>query len=398
MEKMTTKKLIIVIAIGIGLFAIAQNLANVFGFVAMLFGVITPLIVGGCIAFVINVPMSFFEDLFLEKCKFKTKKVLKILARPIALVLSILILGAVLLVLTLIVFPEVANTILSLSNNIPIYVDNIVKWSKDLYEQYPQIAERLQALQINWTEISSTALQILKATAEAILGSTVTIASSVVGGVISFFLSFVLSIYILFQKEKISIHAKRALFAFIPEVRVKQVLRIGQLTSNTFSRFLSGQCIEACILGSMVFISMSIFNFPYALMISALIAVFSFIPMFGVYIACSFGALLMLLQGDPMQAVLFFLMFVVIQQIEGNLIYPHVVGSSVGLSPIIVLSAIIVGGGLLGFVGMLVSVPLSAVLCALYKELISRRLKRRLNEARAKKAQQDMADKSVVSD
>lgn len=398
MEKFTTKKILGIIAAAIVMFAIAQNFGSTLDFLGTAFSVLAPLIVGGCIAFIINVPMSFFEELFLKKCKFSKNKFLTALARPLALIISILLLGAVLIILIVIIIPEIASTILTISNNFPTYIQNIIAWTKSLYDQYPQIAQILQGIQIDWTEVSATGLQIIKITAETIVGSTIAIAGNLIGGMVSFFLSFVLSIYILFQKEKISRHAVRALNAFLSEKKVAVVMKIARLTFSTFSRFLSGQCIEACILGCLVFIAMSIFNFPFAIMISVLIAVFSFIPMFGVYIACGFGALLMILQGDPLQAVLFFLMFVVIQQMEGNLIYPHVVGGSVGLSPIIVLSAIVVGGGFFGLTGMLISVPLSAVLCALYKDFVTNRLQKKADNKISEQQQQDIGEQQGVSD
>lgn len=384
MVKISTKKIIGLIVLAAVLLVISQNLNVLFDAIGLIFSVITPIIAGGCIAFVINLPMSFFERLFKRKLNFRKKKFLNAIARPLSFLISLIILCFVIFMILVIILPEVANTILTISNSVPGYINNIINFSKDMYDKYPQIATALENFQINWTEISRTLLNILKASAEALVGSTFIIASNVVGGITSFFLSFVMAIYILFQKEKISYHAKRAIKAFLPKKWAKHVLRVATLTSKTFSRFLAGQCIEALILGTLVFIGMSIFGFPYALMISVLIAVSSFIPMFGIYVASGFGAILIALQ-NPIQGILFFVMFVIIQQIEGNLIYPHVVGNSVGLSPIVVLTAIIVGGGLFGFVGMIISVPLSAVLCVLYKDYISRRLIKKKKKEKKKK-------------
>ncbi|HHZ06058.1 MAG TPA: AI-2E family transporter [Clostridiales bacterium] len=376
MSKVGTKRLILLMILAAVLFVAAQNFDVILRIIGLIINVITPIILGACIAFIINVPMSFFERTFKGKLGFSKRRGLNAIARPLSLLISLIIVGFLVFMISGIIMPEVANTILSISNNVPTYINNIIGWSQETFQKYPQIAERLQNLQIDWKDIGNTLFQILQSGAQAILGSTVIIASNVVGGIISFFLSFVLSIYILFQKEKISFHSKQALRAFLPIKHAKNILKIATLTSKIFSRFLAGQCIEACILGTLVFICMSIFSFPYALMISVLIATLSFIPMFGIYVAAVFGSILIAFQ-DPLGGLLFFGMFVLIQQLEGNLIYPHVVGGSVGLSPIIVLVAIIVGGGLFGFVGMIVCVPISAVICALYKDFVIRRLEKR---------------------
>lgn len=375
MSKQRMKRIIGLFALAAVLFVAAQNIKSIFDAINTFLAVITPIVTGGCLAFVINVPMRFFERTLKWKLGFNKHKVTNAMARPLSLIISLLIIGFVLFMVLGIIMPEVANTILAISNNVPTYANNLIEWSKNLFNTYPQIAEPLQILQIDWKEIGNTLFKILQSSAQSLLGSTVVIASNVVGGIITAFLSLVLSIYILFQKDKINYHFNRALQAFLPIKYAKQVIRISTLTGKIFSSFLAGQCIEACILGFLVFIGMSIFGFPYALMVSVLIAVLSFIPMFGVYVGAVTGAVLIAFQ-NPISGILFFVMFVVIQQIEGNLIYPHVVGGSVGVSPIIVLVAIIIGGGMFGFVGMIVCVPISAVLCALYKELISDRMKK----------------------
>lgn len=386
MNKISTKRIVLLMILAAVLFVAAQNIGVIFEIIGMFFSVLTPLILGGCIAFIINMPMRFFEKLFRRKLGFNKHKWTKKILRPVSLIVSVLIILTAVALIGFIIVPDVANTILSISNNVPGYVNNIVKWSQETFEKYPQIEQRLSGVEIDWKQISSTALSVLQGSAEVLLNSTFSIATNVVGGVVNFFMAFVFSIYILMQKEKLSFHAKRAVRSFLPVKWARRITRVASLTGRTFSRFLAGQCLEAIILGTLIFIGMSIFKFPFALMISVLIAIMSFIPMFGIYAASVFGAVLIAFQENIITGLLFFVMFVVIQQIEGNFIYPHVVGNSVGLSPLVVLSAVMIGGGLFGFVGMIIGVPVSAVLVALYKAYMEKRTKFGGSPGRLRKA------------
>lgn len=376
MEKRSMRKIMLLITLAVLLYVAGQNLAVILGMLGTAFSVITPLILGGCIAFILNLPMSFFERLFMDKLGFSKKKGLRKLARPLSFTIALLIFITVIYLLCVIVLPELANSILSLGSNVPGYIEQITHWGQSFFDKHPQIAEGVQGIEVNWNEIGSTIFSALKNSSEAILDSTVLIAGNIINGIISFFVSMVMAIYILFHKEKLFKHAKRLLNAFVPRKWSVRIQKVAILTQTTFTRFLAGQCLEAAILGTLIFIGMSIFSFPYALMISIVIAVASFVPMVGIYVASVAGAILIAIQ-NPLSGVLFMVMFLVIQQIEGNFIYPHVVGNSVGVSPIIVFSAILVGGGFFGLVGMIVAVPTSAVIYALYKEAVSNRLKKR---------------------
>ena len=195
-------------------------------------------------------------------------------------------------------------------------------------------------------------------------------------GLTTFFISFVFAVYILLQKEKLSVQAKKVLFAFARKGRAEATLEVLALTYNTFSSFLTGQCVEAVILGSMFVVTMTILKLPYALLVGILIAFTALIPIFGAFIGCVVGAFLIFMV-DPVKALIFIVMFLVLQQIEGNLIYPHVVGSSVGLPSIWVLAAVTIGGNLLGIVGMLIFIPLVSVVYALFREIVYLKLKQR---------------------
>ena len=221
-----------------------------------------------------------------------------------------------------------------------------------------------------------TAINFLKNGAGNVLNSTFTVAKTVINSLMNFFVAFVFACYILLQKEKLSVQIKKVLYAFLPLKAVDKTLEVASLSYKTFSSFVTGQCLEAVILGTMFFIVMSILRFPYALLVGVVIAFTALIPIFGAFIGCVIGTFLMLV-SNPMQAVAFVILFLVLQQIEGNLIYPHVVGGSVGLPSIWVLVAVTVGGSLMGVVGMLIFIPLSSVVYALFREVVYKRLKER---------------------
>lgn len=206
-----------------------------------------------------------------------------------------------------------------------------------------------------------------------ILDSTFSVAKNIVSSVATFFIAFVFACYILLQKEKLSVQVRKILYAYLPEKKVGTVLAVCSLAYKTFSNFLTGQCVEALILGLMFFVTMSVIRLPYALLVGILIAFTALIPIFGAFIGCVVGAFLILMVA-PVKALIFVVMFLVLQQIEGNLIYPKVVGNSVGLPSIWVLAAVSIGGSLMGVVGMLIFIPLVSVVYTLFRGDVYRRL------------------------
>ena len=217
-------------------------------------------------------------------------------------------------------------------------------------------------------------MNFLKNGAGSVLGGTMEAAKSIISGVSTFFIAFVFACYVLFQKERLSVQVRKLMYAFVPEDWTDILIALGSVTHKTFSSFLTGQCVEAVILGCMFFIVLSIFNFPYAMLISVLIAFTALIPVFGAFIGCGVGTVLILLV-NPMKGLLFVVVFLVLQQIEGNFIYPHVVGNSVGLPSMWVLAAVSVGGSLMGVVGMLIFIPIVSVVYTLLRGIVNRRLK-----------------------
>ena len=225
------------------------------------------------------------------------------------------------------------------------------------------------------------------------MDSTITAAKSIVSGLTTFFIAFVFAIYILLQKEKLGVQAKKVLFAFVRRGRAEATVEVLSLTYNTFSSFLTGQCVEAVILGSMFAVSMTILKLPYALLVGMLIAFTALIPIFGAFIGCAVGVFLIFMVS-PKQAVLFIIIFLLLQQIEGNLIYPHVVGGSVGLPSIWVLAAVTIGGNLMGIVGMLIFIPTVSVFYTIFREYVYLRLKKQ-NIKRVTRTEVEEYDKRV---
>lgn len=211
-------------------------------------------------------------------------------------------------------------------------------------------------------------------------GVAVTAARSIVSKVAAFLIAFAFALYILLQKEKLGRQVRTVLFAFVRRGRAEAALEVCAFTYRTFAGFLAGQCVEALILGGLFVVSMLILKIPYALLMGVVISVTALVPVFGAFVGCGAGVILIFLE-DPVKALVFLILFLVLQEIEGDLIYPHVVGNSVGLPPIWVLAAVSVGGSLMGVTGMLVSIPLAAVIYALFREIVYLKLRQKKNRS-----------------
>lgn len=348
----------------------------VFDILGFVFGILFPFILGGAIAFVLNVPMSFIErHLFPEERREKSKGMKK-LARPVSMLVVLFAVIAVVGLVIFVVLPQLASTFAGLGKSIQAFIPQVQEWADQLFHNNDEIMNWVNSLEFDWNEIMNAGIDFFRNGAGSVLNSTLTAARSIVSGLTTFFISFVFAVYILLQKEKLSVQAKKVLFAFARKGRAEATLEVLSLTYNTFSSFLTGQCVEAVILGSMFVVTMTILKLPYALLVGILIAFTALIPIFGAFIGCGVGAFLIFMV-DPVKALIFIVMFLVLQQIEGNLIYPHVVGSSVGLPSIWVLAAVTLGGNLLGIVGMLIFIPLVSVVYALFREIVYLKLKQR---------------------
>ena len=343
---------------------------------AFIFHVIFPFVLGGAIAFVLNVPMNFIQRHLFPEDKIEKRKVIKKLARPLSMLIVLFCVIGIIVLVMFVLIPQLGNTFANLGNSIQEFIPKIQKWAETLFHDNKEIMNWVNHLEFDWNKIMNAGINFLKNGAGSVLDSTIMAAKSIVSGIATFFIAFVFAIYILLQKEKLSIQAKKVLFAFVRKGRAEATLEVLSLTYNTFSSFLTGQCVEAIILGCMFVITMSILRLPYALLVGIVIAFTALIPIFGAFIGCVVGAFLIFMV-DPIKALIFIVLFLILQQIEGNLIYPHVVGSSVGLPSIWVLAAVSIGGSLMGVVGMLIFIPIVSVVYALFREVVYLKLKQR---------------------
>lgn len=358
----------ILVAFGIILYLVLSNLQIVFAGLSYASSVAFPFILGSCLAFIINVPMRFFETHVFQKIK-KGK-------RGLSLIVALLCIIGVIILVSGLIIPELVDTIFKLSNNIPGYVKEIQEFLEHYSINKPMVHKYVNQLSFDWDKVSGELIAFLQDSATNMLNSTVSVISNAVQVVVSFVLGFVFALNALLQKEKLSVQVRKVLAAFLPERVAKYIVRVGRLSNNAFSSFLSGQCLEAVILGSLIFASMKLLGLPYAVLIAVFIAVMSLIPIIGGFIGCWVGELLILMV-DWKQAIIFIIMFVVVQQFEGNVIYPHVVGNSVGLPAIWVLVAVTIGGNIAGIPGMLFSIPFCSVLYQLFSEVVNKQIKKK---------------------
>ena len=378
LSRSTMKKLALLIAFAALVFTFFQRMDGVAAALRFLRGILTPFLVGGAIAFILNVPMRFLERrLFTPrpgKGRAPRRGLPAGLRRGLALLLTFALVVLVILVLVLVVVPELASTISSLSVTIQAAFARFRPWAEEQFANNPQIVQWLEGLTLDWDALIATVVDFLKNGAGSMLSSTISAVGSVVSGVTTAFVALVFAVYLLLQKEKLGLQCRKALYALLPQRAADRTVEVCSLSHRVFASFITGQCIEAVILGGMFFVVMGLLRMPYALLVGCTIAVTALIPIVGAFIGCFVGAFL-LLMVSPMQALIFVIMFLVLQQVEGNLIYPHVVGSSVGLPSIWVLAAVTVGGSLMGVVGMLIFIPLTSVLYTLFREFVYKRLK-----------------------
>ena len=371
-NKQNIKGLLLVVCGGVAFYCALQNLDVVWGAVRGLLGILAPFLLGGALAFVLNVPMRAIERHLLQNSRRGAK-----LRRPLALVLTLLAVLGVLALASLVIGPGIADAVMSIIREIPAAFDRLQKQLNGLAESLaaylPMIQEWLAGVNIDWESLSRRVLEYAQALGSGIVSSGGGFIGGVVSGVSTFVIGLIFSFYILLQKEKLSRHGRQVIYGLLPLRQADRTLEILRLASRTFSSFLSGQCLEACILGTLFAVAMTIFRMPYALLVGVLIALTALIPIVGAFIGCAVGALLIAID-DPWKALWFIVLFLVLQQIEGNLIYPHVVGSSVGLPSIWVLAAVTLGGSLMGITGMLFFIPLCSVLYALFRSYVKERL------------------------
>ena len=331
---------------------------------------VSPFVAGAAVAFVFNVPMRGVEKQLSDIRK-------PGLRRGLALVLTI---GLIILVLAGVVgllIPQIEKTVDTLSTRIPPFIKRARESMLLFLDKHPElrtwVEENPELANVDWNSVIQRTFSFLGDSAGTIVDSAFSAIGSVTGAVVDVFISLFFAIYCLTRKEILARQGRRILYAFLPERASDEIIRILRLTNATFSKFISGQCLEACILGCLFAVAMLIFRMPYVSLVSVIIAVTALVPVVGAFVGCVLGAFFILVDS-PIQAVTFVAMFLVIQQLENNLIYPRVVGTSIGLPGMWVLVAVTVGGGLMGVGGMLVMIPLVSVLYTLLGEYTAARV------------------------
>ena len=373
LDKKNFKRLLAVVCTGIILYWLLNEPQLASGVWSFAIRTLSPFIVGAVIAFILNVPMRFFE----RHLKFVQKAGLR---RSIALLLT-LVCGAlgITAVFSLLI-PQLAKTIASLYPAISAFLKEVETWVNRTLAENPQlmqwIQENTELSKLDWAGLVQQGLTLVGNSLSTILTTALTAIGGLVGVLMDAFIAIVFAVYALFQKELLARQGRKLAYAFLKESHADYVVKVLRLSNATFSNFLSGQCIEVCILGALFAVAMAIFRMPYIPLISVLVAVTAFIPVVGAWAGCIIGAFLILI-SNPVQAFWFVIMFLVIQQIEGNMIYPKVVGTSIGLSGMWVLFAIGIGGELMGVLGMFLMIPVVSVLYTLLREWTHNRLAKR---------------------
>ena len=333
----------------------------------------SPFAAGAAIAFIFNVPMRSIENQLGDIRK-------PGLRRGLAIVLTILCLVLLVMFVFELLIPQIRLTLASLSEKIPVFIDRTAQKMMVMIEENPDLGTWIQETfhleSLNWSTILKDILAWLANQVSALMGGAVNVIGSVTSGIFNAVIGIVFALYGLGRKEILASQGRRILYSVLSERRADEVIRVCRLTNVTFSNFISGQCLEAVILGCLFAVVMAILKLPYIPLVSVIIAVTALIPVVGAFVGCIVGAFFILV-NDPIQAVTFIAMFLVLQQLENNLIYPRVVGTSIGLPGMWVLVAVTVGGEIMGVAGMLVMIPLVSVLYTLGGEFTDRRLEAR---------------------
>lgn len=370
------KKMMCLITFAVLLYLGVQHLPLVLSFAGGIIRILFPFILGAAIAFVLNVPMSFFEEHLFAQKRIKGRKAAEKLSRPASLLLAVLFVVVVILIVVLVVVPELGTTVVSVTKRIEENIPKVQAWLESAFQSDSPIVQWAGTIDFQPQKMLDSIIGVLQSGVNNILTSTISVTLGIVNTAMNVGIAFIFACYILLQKERLTVQMKKALYALLPKKGVEYILHVCSLANDIFASFIAGQCIEAVILGSMFFISMTILRFPYALLVGVLIAFTALIPVFGGIIGC-WIAFFLILMVSPLKAVMFLGLFLILQQIEGNLIYPHVVGGSVGLPSIWVLAAVSLGGSLMGIVGMLIFIPLVSVLYSLFREWAYKRLKQK---------------------
>ncbi|MBQ3182310.1 MAG: AI-2E family transporter [Clostridia bacterium] len=359
--KKLAKWLVGVVAVCILIYLGVKNINTLASSVSYLFKLFGPLILGLVFALILNVPMSFFEGVLWKHAK---KKLWVKLRRPIAFIISLVIILGILTGVVCLVIPELADAVVIIAKGAMELAKEISRMDKtsELYRFFDGIL-----VQIDWSNIITSLQSWVTDTGSGIMNSALSRVTALFGGIVDFFIAFIFAIYILFSKKTLKVQTTRLIRAWLPEAFGEWMIHASSVASRVFRSFVSGQTIEALILGTLCMLGMLILRIPYAPMVGALVGITALIPVVGAFIGAGVGAF-MILTVDPWKALIFLIFLIVLQQIEGNIIYPKVMGTRVNLPAMWILAAVTVGGGLAGPIGMLLGVPVASTAYILIRE------------------------------
>ena len=394
LDRKNVRIILLIITFAVVLYTVAQNLAAIYGAVATVWNVFGVVITGLAMAFVLNVPLKLFENRVFYGMSEDRRPYVRKMRRPVSLVCALVVTLGVIVILIAVILPQLTATVAEVASQLPNYINSVVQWLKDFLAGFGITIDALEDFSVDWEQVFSDLTTYLKegsanvqeaassaassmVSAGSSVVSTVTdVGGSVITTVMNTFLGLIVAVYVLAQKERIGRFMKRCIDAFLPHRASSAISRIASMASETFSNFVAGQFTDSCILVVLCYVCMRIFRFPYPEVISVVIGVTSLVPMVGSFIGEVIGALLILIVS-PIKALLFIVMVLAIQQVDGAFIYPRIVGKSVGLPGVAVFCAVIVGGNVAGVLGSLLGVPVCALLYALLREAVDARQKRR---------------------
>lgn len=376
-NKFSIKK-IIMIALGLIIFYLAiKNIAVVISYIGTFISFFTPFILGAALAFIINVPMTKIEGFLFKKVpenpKTRLQRCAKTLKRPVSMLIALVLVFGVIVIAGIIIVPQVASGLESLAEALPGAMDRLQDWISTNANKIDIVENLMNKIDIDLDSVGRELANIAKGWATAMLDSGFSTVSNIVNGIFEFVIGLVFAIYILLQKEKLGRQGKQIVYATFTEKTADKIMYITGMTRDVFKGFISGQCVDGIINAILFFIILTILGIPYAVMISIFSGFMAMIPIIGSFIGAGVGVIIVLIM-DPSQVLYFIIMYIIVQQIDGNVIYPLIAGNSMGLPSIWVLMAVTVGGSMMGILGMILFIPICSVLYQLTRHYVLRRL------------------------
>lgn len=375
-EKKVLRNGMILLVFAAVLVLVLMRFDQVWGAVLTVVGTVAPVFYGIMLAYILNVFVHFFEDVAFKPLRNVKSKLWKRVRRPLAVALAYLLVALVLVSIIAFIIPGLIESMGILADTVqqtvPGYVTSAMDWLNEFAQENDLTFIQDFLRNFNWSNVLSSASAVLRDFLSSLVGVTINVASGVFAAV----MGFIFSVYMLMGKEKLLRGVKSTLLAFLPRPTAQKIGQIATLTNRMFFNFIRGQLLECVILGSLCYVGMSILQLDYALLISSVVTLGALIPILGAYIGAAVGVLILLLV-HPIDALIFLIFLLILQQVEGNMIYPRVVGSSIGLPPLWTLFAVVFWGGVLGIPGILFGTPATAVIYQLLRTSVRSRLRQR---------------------